>query len=240
MYSKFFTLVFLIGAHLSLSAQSPTFLDATPYDTTITSPGHYGHYFYVENTSSSTMTFQFETFTNTIPSSWNAFLCTEGHCFPGMPGSGSLKSLAPGEKDFFKINLNAGGDTGIVYLSFRVYEPGNPTNSDTLQITIKAQEAIPDTTGSPTSIFTIGRVETTIMNYPNPFSSQTTINVAGLSLANPSLVVSDMNGRVVERVSVNVSNSTILYQTNLPSGTYFYQLKDGAETVGIKKMQIIK
>ena len=80
----------------------------------------------------------------------------------------------------------------------------------------------------PTSVASELKNELKLINYPNPFSSKTTIQFQTTSFAKVSLVVSDQTGRIITTL-VNGALPSGIHQfdfdgSSLPGGIYFYQL----------------
>lgn len=70
---------------------------------------------------------------------------------------------------------------------------------------------------------------------PNPFTTQTTINI-GTEMQNASLLLYDVSGRKV-RQSDNLSGEAVtIERENLNSGFYFYQLKENGKTIASGKL----
>ncbi|MFZ1518168.1 MAG: T9SS type A sorting domain-containing protein [Ignavibacteriaceae bacterium] len=84
---------------------------------------------------------------------------------------------------------------------------------------------------------------TLLQNYPNPFNPKTIINYT-LSKSSPvQLIVYNILGKTVEVLTdefkINGNYSIVFDASNLPSGTYFYQLRTD-EFIQSKKMLLIK
>ncbi|HCE56263.1 MAG TPA: alpha-L-arabinofuranosidase [Prolixibacteraceae bacterium] len=95
----------------------------------------------------------------------------------------------------------------------------------------------------PTAVTSELKNETGLMNYPNPFSSKTTIQFQTASSETVSLIVFDQNGRKIATI-VNDELPSGNHQFDfdgsaLPGGIYFYQLKVGNNT-SFQKMSLVK
>ena len=95
----------------------------------------------------------------------------------------------------------------------------------------------------PTSVASELKNELKLINYPNPFSSKTTIQFQTTSFAKVSLVVSDQTGRIITTL-VNEALPSGIHQfdfdgSSLPGGIYFYQLKVG-NYVSFRKLSLVK
>lgn len=79
--------------------------------------------------------------------------------------------------------------------------------------------------------------DTTISVFPNPFSSQATIQT-GNSLKNATLSVCNSLEKTVKQIE-NISGVQItLHRDNLPTGLYFIRLTQGNQTIATKKLMI--
>ena len=95
----------------------------------------------------------------------------------------------------------------------------------------------------PTSVASVLKNELKLINYPNPFSSKTTIQFQTTSFEKVSLVVSDQTGRIIKTlVSETLPSGNHQFDfdgSSLPGGIYFYQLKVGNK-VCFQKMSLVK
>ena len=95
----------------------------------------------------------------------------------------------------------------------------------------------------PTSVASELKNELKQINYPNPFSTKTTIQFQTTTFAKVSLVVSDQTGRIITTLVNEVLPSGIhqfdFDGSSLPGGIYFYQLKVGNKA-SFQKMSIVK
>jgi hypothetical protein len=69
--------------------------------------------------------------------------------------------------------------------------------------------------------------------YPNPARDQITINIADKSLVNTQALLSDLNGKVLQRISLTQA-STQVNISSYVSGMYLLKFKDG-KTIKIVK-----
>jgi len=81
-----------------------------------------------------------------------------------------------------------------------------------------------------------------LKNYPNPSSNQTTIEYQlPDNISSCDLTVYDMSGREIKRYRVtNRFNNIKLDISEIPQGTYYYQLQTGDTNLAGKKMIIIR
>ncbi len=78
--------------------------------------------------------------------------------------------------------------------------------------------------------------------YPNPSNGEVTLQYELPKGVNEGeLVLYNMQGAEVKRYKVdNTFNDVIIDNSQLPAGTYFYQLQTGKGPVGTKKMVVVK
>jgi len=81
-------------------------------------------------------------------------------------------------------------------------------------------------------------------NYPNPFNSQTKIEITLPERAKIKLNIYDINGRLIENIAESNynkgSHTFYLNGNNLASGIYFYCLSADGKKIDTKKMILIK
>lgn len=94
----------------------------------------------------------------------------------------------------------------------------------------------------PTAVSTELKNELKLINYPNPFSTKTTIQFQTDSFEKVSLTVSDQTGRriktLVDEALPSGNHQFDFDGSSLPCGIYFYQLKVGNKTC-FQKMSLV-
>lgn len=73
--------------------------------------------------------------------------------------------------------------------------------------------------------------------FPNPFSSQTTLQTAG-RLHNASLTIYNSVGQTVKRIDNLIGQTIIFHRDNLPTGLYFVRLTQDGNTISADKFVI--
>lgn len=77
-----------------------------------------------------------------------------------------------------------------------------------------------------------------ILTYPNPFSTQTTLQTA-TPLQNASLTICNSAGQIVKQIK-NISGQTVVFfRDNLPSGLYFLRLTENNKVFSVDKLVIV-
>lgn len=81
----------------------------------------------------------------------------------------------------------------------------------------------------PLNISSSGKDAFSILCYPNPVTSQLTIETKGQLQGNPYLTLTDITGRTIQTVNI-VSDKTLIEMSNLAKGTYILKYADGINT----------
>jgi hypothetical protein len=83
-----------------------------------------------------------------------------------------------------------------------------------------------------------------LQNYPNPFNPSTKIRFAIKSESDVKLVVYNLLGEIIQELINNkiaAGNHEFTFNSDgLPSGTYVYRLEANNESIGSKKMMLLK
>ncbi len=219
--------LFFLG---SITAYSQTFI-AVPGDSvegTYNVTDWASDYIYLENNSGSPLTMSFQTITNTMtPAGWDVVFCTSNGCYPYVPSSGSMGTVASGDSAYLHVQCGFVGIAGTHEIRVRVFETGNPANSDTITFLYHAISTIGVEEHSSAN-------DALSQNFPNPFSSATTI-VYNLSRPGGKMIVTDISGKVISEYHLN-SASGELTVGNLMPGIYFYAVYFNDGLISRRKM----
>lgn len=89
-----------------------------------------------------------------------------------------------------------------------------------------------------TGVSSISGNKTTVLAYPNPFSSTTTVSVNTTeNLSNATLVLTDMTGKAVKEVPANTREITV-DRAGLNAGLYFYSVYNNGVCLAKGKISI--
>ncbi|MBT6994515.1 MAG: T9SS type A sorting domain-containing protein, partial [Candidatus Cloacimonetes bacterium] len=92
----------------------------------------------------------------------------------------------------------------------------------------------------------INSITQLIGNYPNPFSTTTTIsfNLNNKNTANAEIEIFNLKGQLVKSFAIANGETSVEWNaSNQPSGIYFYKMKtddEGSKYTSVKKMIILK
>ena len=137
------------------------------------------------------------------------------------------------------VYSNAKTPSVVLKTCGQIYDPSSPdtyssksyTNCNCGQKTYTSSEQIVSKKTDSTSV----SPTITINVYPNPSSSQTTIQ-ADKNLTNATLTVYNLSGQQVKEIK-NISGQTVtLFRDNLPSGLYFIYLTQDSAVISTKKL----
>jgi hypothetical protein len=184
---------------------------------------------YQENTSNTTIQLKWKLLSNGLFPGWDFSLCDYTTCYPGIPDSGTMTPVPPGEKGFLGLNVKPYDIPGTGMVKMYVYEEGFETKGDTLTWLVIAK---------PTGITEFSR-SAVVSLYPNPANEMVTVHVDAADLSSASIQVTDLLGKSLINKPV-INESTKLDVSGLPTGYYLIQCKYGNETAGMKKLCIAK
>ncbi len=160
------------------------------------------------------------------------------------PASGTI---SPGSSQTIMVTLNAQG------LAEGNYQSQFSIRSNGGNRVVPVRVHVSNTTGVDDNVAVLPRAFRLEQNYPNPFNPETSIRYALPFTANVSLLVFDLNGRIVARHDAGTKtagehvmqwNGRDSAGNRVPSGVYLYRLKAispaGAATTLTKKMTVLK
>jgi hypothetical protein len=184
---------------------------------------------YQENTSNTTIQLKWKLISNELFPGWDFSLCDYTTCYPGLPASGTMTPVPPGEKGFLGLNVKPYDISGTGKVRMYVYEDGFMDKGDTLTWYVIAK---------PTGITEI-KGSAIVSLYPNPANEVVTVHLDAADLSTASIQVTDLLGKSL--INKPVTNETTkLDVSELPNGYYLIQCKYGNETAGMKKLCIAK
>lgn len=212
---RFLLISFFISAYCL--GQTISFSPGTVLEKTITTSYYNTEYLYLNNTSSSSVTLNFELIESTVPQGWHVTGCTNMICYIKIPDDGSFGLMEQGAQSYMSINLAANDIVGDATIKFTVFEEGKETESDTITFIYHAVEESTPTLPQPWAK----------INY-----SEKVITVFIKSdYTNTSLTVFDVRGNKV--LSQATEAITSLSVANLEAGVYFVVVEnnDGRRVV---------
>lgn len=96
------------------------------------------HDIWQTNVSADTIILKWTLIDNGVLATWDYSLCELGTCFPGIPDSGTMDPVPPGEQGFLGLNINPYQVTGTGTARIYVYDAAYPNDGDTLTWIISA------------------------------------------------------------------------------------------------------
>src|SRR5687768_8832992 len=63
---------------------------------------------YIKNNYSSSIQMNWTKINQNLPAGWDYALCDYQTCYPGIPSSGSMSPILPGDSGYFKLNILSG------------------------------------------------------------------------------------------------------------------------------------
>lgn len=186
-------------------------------------------YIYIHNTSGASLPLSFQTITNTMdPIGWNVLMCTSNGCYSYLPSGGSLGIVSNGDSAHLNLHCGFVGIAGTGVVRVRVYETGNPSNSDTITFLYHAVSStgIADNLNGSTSLS---------QNFPNPFSASTTIKY-NLEQPDGKIIITDIQGKEISGYQLQGHSGTLVITGDFKPGVYFYSLYSNNKIISKNKM----
>jgi photosystem II stability/assembly factor-like uncharacterized protein len=150
----------------------------------------------------------------------------------------------------FIIGGSVGANTGIILKSINggntwtSFTPGSSrlTKVDFVNANVAYAVGLDGTILKYSSNVGIGETDPdkiTFINYPNPFSFSTTIDLSSYNFVkNGSLEIFSVTGQTVRKIELNQFQNVSIDKGNLSPGTYFYRVSDGNDFVGSGKLTV--
>jgi hypothetical protein len=216
----------------SFATKAQTFF-ATPADSIVSTNNvndWLSDYIHIHNNSGSSLSLSFQTIENTMdPLGWSVLLCTNAGCYPYVPSSGSLGTIANGDSAYFDLTTGFVGIAGTREIKFRVYQTGNSSNADTITYRYTANTTTGIAQISLSKIFLS-------QNFPNPFTTTSTISYY-LPTTKGLFQIVDVTGKLISSEILSSSKGTITIGEGLSTGIFFATLKDeNGKALAIRKI----
>lgn len=201
-------LLFLAGlVSLSLNAQSwdvnPDSAYASGYNTTSTLKADA----YVRNNGNDTLNVAWDLVDDTVPASWDRYICDPVECYPPTTIYGTLK-IAPGDSALMAGNFDPNGEVGMGEYHVLVYDP-----QDTVGPTVIRYFA--------TATVSVEEEKRGFVVYPNPAGEVVKVEFKGHFMPHP-ITVYDVTGAKIKQ-QIAKSRNIDLNLSGLDTGLYFLQ-----------------
>ncbi len=172
---------------------------------------------YQENITSAAIDFVWSPVFSDIPAGWDYSMCDLGHCYIGLPATGAMDPVQPGEQGFLGLNLNPQNISGSGMVQLLVNDVNDPNNGQVLTWIFESQATIGINEASPFANVSV---------YPNP--AEEAMTVSGFFDVRPEhLTAIDAMGRRIA-LAANMGGKTITVDlTSLAAGHYVLEMSQG-------------
>lgn len=179
---------------------------------------------YQYNNQSDTIILKWFKISEDMPVGWEKSLCDLGSCYPGLPNSGTMFPVSPGDSGFLGWNVIPNQVPGIGVVRYYVYEENHLAEGDTLTWIISTPDfnSVNDLVVNNLSI------------YPTPASDVVTVN-SHEPLT--QIEVFSVAGQLLQNVKTNGATHT-LDVSQLVAGTYLMQIHTASGAVQNKRLTI--
>jgi len=150
-----------------------------------------------------------------MPSTWEASLCTNGNCFTTLIDSTTMGPIVVGDNGLMSLHLNPHFEAGTGIIRYTIYATNTPNQIDTLTWIITANGSVG-----------INDIEknNSIAIYPNPTNNQLTIHTnyeKGFDY-----LLTDFLGNIIIQNHSNNRN-TSLHTNQMSNGNYVLTIING-------------
>lgn len=137
-----------------------------------------------------------------LPSTWEASICDNGHCYTSLVDSGSMDAVYVGDIGLMSLHLNPHLESGTAIIRYTISEINTPSQIDTL-----------------TWIISVGATGINSLNYKTPSISirDQVIYLENIDKSFTSLTLIDLNGKLIFECPIRESAENIFIpKINLP------------------------
>jgi hypothetical protein len=152
-------------------------------------------------------------------------MCNPNGCFPYTTTSNAF-IIPPSSSVTAKFEIHAGSNTGNADVRVKFLDVANSSNGTTFHIVGSTSTGIASVENSNSSL---------LQNFPNPFSTSTTIKY-NLDNSNGKLLITDVQGKTISEYTLNNTSGEVIITENLKSGIYFYSLYSNNKMISKNKM----
>lgn len=182
---------------------------------------------YQNNISSNAILLKWTKISVALPAGWDYSLCDLGHCYTGIPASGTMDSVDVGQMGLLGLNINPYNVTGQGIVKLYVYDAAFPSTGDTVTWVVNAGSV---------SVTEISNVWNGVTIYPNPTSDFITLSGVPQTCF---VSVFEMTGKLVESFTVNQNQKTI-NTSAYNNGTYLMVIRNEKGIVGQQRFIVKK
>jgi len=201
-------ILIMVLATLAVQGQSFILTPTDLFESTNDSNAFVVDKVYAKNISGSPIDLTFEVVENTaVLNGWSQVMCAGPLCYPSIPATGSLGTVAPGDSVYCQLTTGFSNQVGSGDFLIRIYDDAAPSNTDTALFRY-------------TSVSTVGTKEISMIDvklYPNP--THNSLSILFDSGEPVDIKLYSLTGELLQSTS-NVISSTELDLTELEPGIY--------------------
>ncbi|MDI1234650.1 MAG: T9SS type A sorting domain-containing protein [bacterium] len=162
-----------------------------------------------QHSKDDTIYFKWQRLSTSIPVSWDAYLCDNGHCYTTLPDSGTMIPIIPGDNGLMLIHCTPYVNFGKAIIRYILFATNSSSKIDTLTWIINS-----NTSTLNHKIMT---------ENPKIYFEGTNLSVENLNEDFKTICVYDINSKVIFKSYIN-QTSMIYPFTPLNCGVYYIQL----------------
>src|SRR5687767_14927435 len=121
----FFCAVFFVFIADLIEAQNYAFYPGDHYTGVLAMEQYSVHQVNIQNLDSEDALMTWRIIENTCPENWEFILCDWPHCYDGMPNTGNMNPVVPGENGLIKLTVNPLDIPGSGYIHFYIFPTGH-------------------------------------------------------------------------------------------------------------------
>ena len=219
MKSLYILLVFTLAASFS-NAQNFVYSTVQHVATENTSGDYDAYEISFTTAQAQGITYEWTLVSNSLPVGWTYSLCDYTGCYSGVPASGTMTAISPGENQngvegFFLLNLSPLNITGDGIVELYVYDSANPSIGDTVSFHIWH-------TSTTSGIEDLSSSEKLV--YPNPAT-----DVVNIATGSTKGFISNALGQKV--LTITPQSNHAINVSNWRTGVYFYSTEINGQSI---------
>ncbi|MCC6601431.1 MAG: T9SS type A sorting domain-containing protein [Crocinitomicaceae bacterium] len=211
MKAFFIALISALFIVLPSFAQNYSFAPGDQYYGSLPLEQYSVHQVNIQNMYSEDALITWRLIENTCPEEWEFILCDWPHCYDGMPTTGNMNPVAPGEYGFVKLTVNPYDVQGSGFLHFYIFPTGFNDNHVDLIFHFSTE-----------GLAVAEKVSDNTLIYPQPASHYMTIS----GMTTNFFEITDITGSKVFTSNISAGRDILLDISHWPTGIYFLKTQD--------------